>query len=273
MGVKKACFDYRLAPEHPYPAALDDAVTAYRELLKTYPAKSIALLGDSAGGGLALALLLRLKREGLPQPAAAALYSPWVELTKQGDTQTTLTGVDPVLQYELNLKSPALSYAGGDGSKLADPLVSPLRADFSKGAVGQLPPILIQVGLRDTFLSDCVRLYRKLRDAGQPVDLSPWEGMWHVFEVRRARAIGRRELLRGQPAISAVQKARQSPEAAGLQPTQQPLDSPNLARHSTTRLMVPKPNRNRRPPQAYDVPEARAANAETAAFLRRHLGI
>ncbi|GBF94350.1 alpha beta hydrolase [Raphidocelis subcapitata] len=206
LGVREACIDYRLAPEHPFPAGLDDVVSAYRELLKTYPAKNIALLGDSAGGGLTLALLLRLKREGLPQPAAAALYSPWSELTKSGDTQTTLTGVDPVLQYELSLQGPALAYVGGDSSKLTDPLVSPLRADFSVGSVGQLPPILIQVGLRDTFLSDCVRLYRKLRDAGQPVELSPWEGMWHVFE-------------------------------------------------------------------AYDVPEARSANEEAAAFLRRHLGL
>ncbi|GBF94351.1 hypothetical protein Rsub_06973 [Raphidocelis subcapitata] len=183
LGLQVQGVDFRVAPEHAYPAALDDAVAAYRALLASHPPKDIALLGDSAGGGLALALLLRLKREGLPQPAAAVLCSPWVELTKQGDTQTTLTGVDPILQYEKKLYASALAYVGGDESKLTDPLVSPLRADFTIASAGQLPPILIQVGLRDTFLSNAARLYRKLVKAGQPAKFSPWEGMWHVFQA------------------------------------------------------------------------------------------
>lgn len=175
-GVKVLCADYRLAPEHPFPAGLDDAVKVYRALLTRNGPRNIALLGDSSGGGLALALLLKAKQLGLQYPAAVVLFSPWSELQKTGDTQTTLSGIDPKLQYEEKLRSAALAYVGGDASKLSDPLVSPLRANWSKAAVGTLPPVLIQAGLRDVLLSDAARLYRELRAAGQPVEFSPWEG-------------------------------------------------------------------------------------------------
>jgi monoterpene epsilon-lactone hydrolase len=174
-GLRVRCVQYRLAPEHPFPAGLDDAAAAYRAALESgLQPGDIALLGDSAGGGLALALLLKLHELGLPQPAAVVLYSPWSELTKSGDSHATLAGVDPKLHYETNLMAPALAYVAGDASKLSDPLVSPLRADYSKAAAGELPPILIQVGLRDSFVSDAVRLYRKLKAAGQHVEFEPW---------------------------------------------------------------------------------------------------
>jgi monoterpene epsilon-lactone hydrolase len=167
---------YRLAPEHPAPAAVDDGYAVYEALLRRPEARSLALAGESAGGGLVLAMLLRASAAGLPMPKAVALMSPWADLSKTGDTLTTLAGVDPGLDYELNLEPAARAYAGGQD--LRSPLVSPLYAAFP----ANFPPTLIGTGTRDLFLSDCARLSTKMRQAGIQAELRVWEGLWHVFE-------------------------------------------------------------------------------------------
>lgn len=183
-GIRVMCVDYRLAPLHPFPAGLSDALGVYRALTteQRYKPSSIGLLGDSAGGGLSLALLQRIRQEKLGLPGAVGLLAPWCDLRKSGDTLTTLTGIDPVLQYDQNLAGPALDYVAGDAARLSDPLVSPLLAEY--GRRQPFPPTLIQVGLRDSLLSSSVLLYRKMVGSGlKDVVLSPWEGMWHVFQA------------------------------------------------------------------------------------------
>jgi acetyl esterase/lipase len=176
LGLELYVPHYRLAPEHPFPAALEDAYAVYEALLDRYGPGRLAVTGESAGGGLALAALLRARDAGLPLPAAAALLSPWCDLTKTGDTQTTLTGLDPTLAYEASLEQAARAYA--DGRELREPLLSPVYADYGPGFC----PTLITSGTRDLFLSDCARLSTALRRAGVDAALHVWEGMWHVFE-------------------------------------------------------------------------------------------
>lgn len=167
---------YRLAPEHPCPAALEDALATYRALVAEKGAAAITVMGESAGAGLALSLILNAAQEGLALPARVVLLSPWSDLSKTGDTLSTLEGCDPSLHYELTLEGPAKAYAGT--RDLKDPLVSPLYADFPK----DFPKTLITTGTRDLFLSDCARLSTKMRAAGIDSELRVWEGMWHVFE-------------------------------------------------------------------------------------------
>ena len=160
--------DYRMPPDHPCPAALDDCVAVYRALLKEHAPHEIVVGGASAGGNLAAALLLRARDEGLPLPTASILLSPELDLTESGDSFTTNLGVDTVLTRGT---MPAnLLYA--DGHDLADPYLSPLFGDFSPG----FPPTLLASGTRDLFLSNAVRMHRALRAAGVPADL-------HVFEA------------------------------------------------------------------------------------------
>lgn len=167
---------YRLAPEHPCPAAIEDALATYRALVDAKGADAITVMGESAGAGLALALVLRASQAGLAMPRRLVLLSPWCDLSKTGDTLTTLEGRDPSLHYELTLEGPAKAYAGG--RDLTDPLVSPLYAEFP----ATLPKTLITTGTRDLFLSDCARLSTRMRQAGIDCELRVWEGMWHVFE-------------------------------------------------------------------------------------------
>jgi len=163
--------DYRVPPDGPYPAALDDCVAAYRALLETVPAARIVVSGTSAGGNLAAALLLRARDEGLPMPAGALLLTPELDLTESGDTFDTLMGLDVVLTARLMEMN--LLYAGG--ADLADPYLSPLFGDVSG-----FPPTLLQAGTRDIFLSNAVRMHRKLRTAGVRAELHVWEGMPHA---------------------------------------------------------------------------------------------
>ena len=162
--------DYRVPPDHPFPAALDDCVTAYRALVERHGPERIVVSGTSAGGNLAAALLLRARDEGLPAPAGALLLTPELDLTESGDSFHTLMGLDVVLPARLTECN--LLYAGG--ADLADPYVSPLFGD-----VAGFPPTLLQAGGRDIFLSNAVVMHRKLRRAGVRAELHIFEGMPH----------------------------------------------------------------------------------------------
>jgi acetyl esterase/lipase len=175
-GLKVLSIDYGLAPEHPFPEGLDQCLAVYRELLKTYSPDKIGVFGDSAGGALVLAMVLKARDEGLAMPAAVALLSPWTDITPTGDTYYTLEGIDPVLNYEKNLRHSANAYAGKRDKK--HPLISPIYADYSKG----FPTTLIHIGTREIFMSNAARLQRKMLDANVDVHLTLWEGMWHVFQ-------------------------------------------------------------------------------------------
>ncbi len=173
-GFKVLSVDYRMAPEFPYPAALDDALAVYRELLKTTPAERIGVFGTSTGGGMTLALALRAKSEGLPLPAALAPGTPWTDLTKTGDSYFTNEGVDNILvSYDGWLGEAAKIYAGTNDLK--DPFLSPVYGDVSG-----FPPTLLTSGTRDLFLSNTVRMHLKLRQAGVTADLIVFEGMSHA---------------------------------------------------------------------------------------------
>ncbi|MFO1169507.1 MAG: alpha/beta hydrolase [Hyphomicrobiaceae bacterium] len=174
-GARVCAVRYRLAPEHPYPAQREDALAVYRGLLSS-GARKIAVSGESAGGNLSLALIGAAAAEGLPMPVAAALLSPWCDLTHSGDSAATNDGVDPVFSRDLWGVAMARTFAGGQPLDL--PGISPIHAPVPKG----FPPTLITSGTRDLLLSDCARLSTKLRAAGVAAELRVWEGMWHVFE-------------------------------------------------------------------------------------------
>jgi epsilon-lactone hydrolase len=161
--------DYRMPPKHPYPAALDDCIAIYRDLLGERQPRDIFVGGGSAGGNLAAALMLRAKDEGLPMPAALVLLTPEVDLTESGDTFRTLNGIDNVLQP---LFTTNVFYA--NGADLTHPYLSPLFGDLSG-----FPPTFLQSGTRDLFLSNTVRMHRKLLAAGVETELHVFEAMPH----------------------------------------------------------------------------------------------
>lgn len=170
-GVVCYGVDYRMPPEHPYPAALDDCLSAYRHVLEHHRPENVIVGGRSAGGNLAAALTLRARDEGLPLPAALVLLSPEVDLTESGDSFETNRMVDVVLPGSLMTAN--LLYAGG--ADLAHPYLSPLFGSFAEG----FPPTFVQSGTRDLFLSSAVRLHRLLRRANVPADLHLFEAMPH----------------------------------------------------------------------------------------------
>lgn len=169
-GVQCYGVDYRMPPEHPYPAALDDCLAAYRFVLERHAPATIVVGGRSAGGNLAVATALRARNEGLPLPAALVLLSPQVDLTESGDSFEVNQMLDVVLPG--SLMSSNLLYA--NGTDLMHPYLSPLFGDF-KG----FPATLLQTGTRDLFLSNTVRLHRALRRAGVPAELHVFEAMPH----------------------------------------------------------------------------------------------
>lgn len=175
------CFDYRLAPEHPYPAATEDAMKVWNYLmLLGYGARDIILTGDSAGGNLALALTLKLKEEGRLLPRGIVLMSPWTDLTSSGESFTEKAEVDPVLNSDY-INRMIQAYA--DGQDLKNPMISPLFGDF-RG----FPPVYIQVGENEILLSDSLRLHRAFVKANVSVKLDTYRGMWHVFQMSPVKA-------------------------------------------------------------------------------------
>ena len=168
--------DYRLAPEHPFPAAVDDATTAYRWLLtQGYKPGKITIAGDSAGGGLTFSTLLSLRDSKTPLPAAAAPISPWTDLAATGESLKTRAKVDPMVG-DSGLAPMAKHYAGSHDLK--HPLVSPLYANLEG-----LPPLLIHVGDAEILLSDSTRIAERAKAAGVDVTLEVWPDMVHVWHV------------------------------------------------------------------------------------------
>ena len=165
--------DYRLAPEHPCPAALDDALTVYRALRSEFG--SVVLAGDSAGGGLALALALALRDAGERLPERIALLSPWVDLSLSGESVTGKAALDPMLGAGW-LRDCSERYRAQRAAQ--DAVVSPLFADLSG-----LPPLLVHVGSDEILLSDAQRLADRAGAAGVTVELQVWEGLWHDFQL------------------------------------------------------------------------------------------
>lgn len=179
-GLRTVSVDYRLAPENPFPAALDDGLAAYRELLENgADPRDLVLAGDSAGGGLVLATLLAAREAGLPQPAAAALFSPWTDLTLSGASIHGKRDADPIFT-EADLQAYADLYLGGGDPK--QPLASPLFADLTG-----LPPLLIQVGANELVLDDSVRLAGRAGADDVEVTLEIGSGLPHVFQHHYGR--------------------------------------------------------------------------------------
>ena len=175
LQVNAYSINYRLAPENPYPAGLDDAFSVYKWLLeeKSIPAENIILMGDSAGGGLALCLLVRIANQNYPQPKAAITLSPWTDLSLSGETMKTKVDEEPFFNVK-NIENGARDYVANASPE--NPEISPLFADFTG-----FPSIFIQVGSREVLLDDSLRIADRMQEQGVNVTLDVQEGMFHAF--------------------------------------------------------------------------------------------
>lgn len=175
-SARVLCIDYRLAPEHPFPAAIEDATAAYRWLIaECAEPRHVAFIGDSSGGGLALASMMRLRDEGSPLPAAAVVLSPWTDLALTGQSLTEHGLSDPMVPIELMPTAVELYLAGADPRS---PYASPLYGDPAG-----LPPTLIHVGSDEALRDDAVRMAERLRVVGREVELEVWPRMFHVWHM------------------------------------------------------------------------------------------
>lgn len=171
-GVPAVSLDYGLGPEHPFPAGVDDALAAYRELIES--GRNVVIAGDSAGGGLALATLLAARRAGLPLPAAAVVFSPWTDLTLSGASMDARGDYDPLFTRAHMAESAGLYLGGADPT---DDLASPLFADLTG-----LPPLLVQVGSAEVLLDDSLRLVARAAEQEVDVSLDVVAGAPHVYQ-------------------------------------------------------------------------------------------
>ena len=187
LGFSVFAPDYRLAPEHPFPAAVEDALAAYRGLLAAHEAQSLVVAGDSAGGGLALALMLAAREAGLALPAGLVLFSPWTDLAATGASVKTNAKRDAMLIGH-RIEEAASHYLGKASAR--NPLASPLYGDLHG-----LPPMLVQVSDSEILLDDSTRLAAKVRQAGGEVELSIWPGLPHVWQISQSFLPEAREAL------------------------------------------------------------------------------
>lgn len=193
--IAKAChakilaIDYRLAPEHPFPASIEDSISVYQHLLQFYDASQIIIMGDSAGGGLSMATLLKIKELQLPQPKAAVLLSPWVDLDGENETYQTKAQQDLIIAVDDIRRYSKTYYTDTPPSH---PLISPVYADLSG-----LPPLLIQVGTHEILLDDSKKLAEKAKQDGVEVTLEVWEKMLHVWHFFADYMPESRKAIRG----------------------------------------------------------------------------
>jgi acetyl esterase/lipase len=177
-SLRVIAVDYTLAPHAQWPQVIDQVIAVFEGLKKEgYAMKDIAVCGDSAGGGLAAGAVFKMRNKGKDMPAAVVLWSPWSDITENGDTYQTLKHAEPHYLYDMHLRAAAHAYAAPKDQK--HPYVSPVYGDYSKG----FPPTLIQGGTKEILLSNFIRHYQALDAAGQTVKLDLYEGMNHVFQA------------------------------------------------------------------------------------------